>query len=58
MQKNRELWEELCHQAETEQDPKKLAELVKEIDRLLSEKMDRLTRLPSNAHQSATPESK
>jgi hypothetical protein len=49
MQQNRERWQELCHQAETEQDPAKLAQLVKEIDRLLAEKLDRLdrSRIPS-----------
>ena len=39
-----ELWQTLCAQAAVEQDPKKLMELVKEIDRLLSEKQDRLNR--------------
>jgi hypothetical protein len=42
--KTRELWEELCAQAAVEQDPQKLTELVKEIDRLLEEKQDRLNR--------------
>jgi hypothetical protein len=46
MQNNRERWEELCRQAATEQDPKKLMELVTEIDKLLSQKMDRLNHLP------------
>lgn len=57
MQKNRERWEHLCEQAAQEQDPKKLAELVAEIDRLLSEKMDRLTH-PSDGNRAANPESK
>jgi hypothetical protein len=39
---NRERWKELCEQAATEQDPEKLLELTAEIDRLLSEKYDRL----------------
>jgi hypothetical protein len=38
----KERWLELCEQASTEQDPKKLSELVKEIDRLLQERQDRL----------------
>ena len=37
-----ELWQTLCAQAALEQDPVKLLALVKEIERLLSEKMDRL----------------
>jgi hypothetical protein len=39
-----ELWQQLCAQAAVEQDPQKLIELVKEIDRLLGEKQDRLNR--------------
>lgn len=37
----RERWIELCKQAETEQDPKKLMELVTEINRLLQEEENR-----------------
>ena len=33
---------ELCEQAAVEQDPKKLLELVREINRMLEEKRDRL----------------
>ena len=40
--KNRERWQKLCEQAAVEQDPTKLLELVKEINRLLAEKQDRL----------------
>jgi hypothetical protein len=40
--KTKERWQELCEQAANEQDSRKLAELVKEIDRLLSEKQERL----------------
>jgi hypothetical protein len=40
--KNRERWRELCKQAEIEQDPKKLPELVREINRLLEAKEKRL----------------
>lgn len=38
----REKWEELCQQAAVEQDPKKLLELVTKINRLLTEKQQRL----------------
>jgi hypothetical protein len=39
---NLERWQELCRQAATEQDPKKLLELTAEINRLLQEKENRL----------------
>jgi hypothetical protein len=39
-------WQELCRQAAVEQDPEKLLELVKEIDRLLDEKHKRLVNGP------------
>jgi hypothetical protein len=44
----KERWQELCRQAEVEQDPIKLLALVKEIDQLLLEKEERLlnARLP------------
>lgn len=35
-------WQELCEQAANEQDPKKLLELVREINDLLSAKQNRL----------------
>ena len=38
----REYWMRLCEQAANEQDPEKLMELVKEINRLLEEKELRL----------------
>jgi hypothetical protein len=38
----KERWEELCHLAAEEQDPKRLLELTAEINRLLLEKEDRL----------------
>ena len=41
--KNRERWQELCEQAPNEQDPKKMLELVEEINRLLAVKYDRLS---------------
>lgn len=37
-----ELWQRLCQQAATEQDPDRLLELTKEITRLLDEKEERL----------------
>jgi hypothetical protein len=43
-----EHWQQLCAQAATEQDPQKLMDLVKEIDRLLGEKQDRLNRGTAN----------
>jgi hypothetical protein len=39
---NAERWKELCAQAAVEQNPQKLMGLVKEINRLLSEKQERL----------------
>jgi hypothetical protein len=39
----KERWQELCERAAIEQDSDKLLELVKEIDRLLAEKQDRLS---------------
>jgi hypothetical protein len=42
MQEKRERWMELAALAADEQDPEKLTELVREIDRLLAEKQARL----------------
>ena len=39
---NKERWKLLCEQASVEQDPKKLHELINEINRLLDEKNNRL----------------
>jgi hypothetical protein len=39
---NKERWKVLCEQAAVEQDPKKLHELIREINRLLEEKEARL----------------
>ena len=44
--KVKERWRELCEQAAMEQDPRKLSELVAEIDRLLEEKQVRLSGHP------------
>jgi hypothetical protein len=51
MRENTERWRELCQQAEVEQDPHKLLELVAEINRLLELKEKRLeeARKPSKA---------
>jgi hypothetical protein len=38
----KERWRDLCERAATEQDPKKLMPLVKEINQLLEEKQSRL----------------
>jgi malate synthase len=40
----KETWEYFCEQAAVEQDPDKLLELVKEINRMLAEKENRLLR--------------
>jgi len=37
-----EQWKVLCKQASTEQDPTKLLNLVREVNRLLEEKQSRL----------------
>jgi hypothetical protein len=39
--KQKEKWMEVCELAVSEQDPKKLMALIKEIDRLLDEKIKR-----------------
>jgi hypothetical protein len=40
--KDKEHWAELCRQAAVERDPKKMLQLVTEINRLLADKQDRL----------------
>jgi hypothetical protein len=47
MQANRERWMQLCEQAANEQDPEKLMELIREINRLLDAKEQRLKGNPS-----------
>jgi hypothetical protein len=49
--KTKEVWQQLCEQAAAEQDPAKLLELVKQIDRMLAEKETRLLRHPAKGHQ-------
>lgn len=39
----KERWQILCEQAANKQDPQKLMDLVREINRLLEEKQKRLT---------------
>jgi len=39
-----ERWRKLCEMAAVEQDPRKLMELIREIDLLLEEKENRLAR--------------
>ena len=43
MQRERRRWQVLCEQAMTEQDPEKLMELIREINRDLEAKENRLT---------------
>jgi hypothetical protein len=45
MQNNRERWMELAELAADEQDPKKMLELVREINDLLEQKQNRLKHL-------------
>jgi hypothetical protein len=44
--KTKERWQELCELAAQEQDPQKLIDLIKEIDRLLEIKLNRLKGVP------------
>jgi len=41
-----ERWEELCHQAATEQNHRRFLELTREIIRMLTEKERRLSQIP------------
>jgi hypothetical protein len=45
--KDKQHWEELCRQASIEQDPRKLLQLITEINRLLTEKQSRIGRGPA-----------
>jgi hypothetical protein len=49
----KEYWMHLCEQAANEQDPHKLMELVKEINRLLEAKEQRLKELPKEIPKAA-----
>ena len=42
MKEHAEEWKQLCQQASTEQNPKKLLELIRRINELLEEKRKRL----------------
>jgi hypothetical protein len=57
MVNNEERWRQLCAQAAVEQDPKKLLELVKEINRLLEIKHEQRGRLEQNLpiHEGGEP---
>jgi hypothetical protein len=44
LRENRRHWMQLAELSASEQDPEKLSERVREIDRLLAEKMERLER--------------
>jgi hypothetical protein len=44
--KDEEKWTDLCRQASVERDPKKLLQLVTEINRLLAERTARLATAP------------
>lgn len=48
MQENKERWMELCEQAAVEQDSRKLAARIQEIDKLLREKQERLDHARKN----------
>jgi hypothetical protein len=49
-----ELWQSLCQQAAEEQDPTRLIELVAEINRLLSEKEQRLNQARASEKQAGS----
>jgi hypothetical protein len=44
MEEKREIWMQLAELAANEKDPERLSVLVKEINRLLAEKQDRLNK--------------
>jgi hypothetical protein len=46
MKNNDEQWTELCREASVERDPRKLLQLVTEINRLLAERQARLATVP------------
>ena len=53
---DRERWLELCEQAVVEEDPKKLFDLVQEINQLLEERRERLKRLRTSSPARAVGE--
>ena len=48
-----ERWEKLCREAAVEQDPDRLLELTKEINRLLEDKESRLKELREQSSKAA-----
>ena len=46
----KERWQILCEQAAVEQDPERLLELTREINRLLEEKQNRLANGTASPH--------
>ena len=53
MRENEERWKQLCEQAAKEQDPQKLIELTREINRLLLFKQGRLNTETTKAEEKA-----
>jgi hypothetical protein len=54
MQEKQERWRTLTEQAAIEQDPERLLDLIREINRLLEEKEDRLLRRRKDNIQRST----
>jgi len=54
--RNKERWEELCELASKEQDPQKVLELIKEINRLLDAKLDRANPLAIQINEYHNPD--
>jgi hypothetical protein len=52
---NKERWWILCEQASKEQNSERLMELVKEINKLLEEKQDRLGRVAPSENSKDSP---
>jgi hypothetical protein len=53
--KDKEHWQELCRQASIEQDPRKLLQLITEINRLLTEKQSRIGQAPKAEEGKQSP---
>ncbi len=51
---DKEQWIRLCEQAHVEQDPARLLELIREIERLLGEKAERLKRQKTDPQSGRT----
>ena len=51
---DKEQWITLCEQAHVEQDPARLLELIREIERLLGEKAERLKRQKTDPQSGRT----